>query len=57
MAAARTSAPDVAGNGSRLDGDERRRQILAAARKLFSEGGYSATSTAGIAAEAGVAGA
>ena len=55
MPAARTSAPDVAGNGSRLDGDERRRQILAAARKLFSERGYSAVSTTAIAAEAGVA--
>ena len=40
---------------SRADGDERRRQILAAARRLFSERGYSAVSTTEIAAEAGVA--
>ncbi len=40
---------------SRLDRDERRRQILAAARELFSEHGYSATSTTDIAAAAGVA--
>lgn len=42
-------------NGSRLDRDERRRQILATARRLFSERGYSAVSTTEIAAEAGVA--
>lgn len=44
-------APD----GPRLDRDERRRQILAAASTLFSERGYSAVSTTEIAAEAGVA--
>jgi AcrR family transcriptional regulator len=41
--------------GARLEPDQRRRQILAAARRLFSERGYSAVSTAEIAAEAGVA--
>ena len=35
--------------------DDRRRQILSAARRLFSERGYSAASTTEIAAEAGVA--
>ena len=35
--------------------DERRLQILSAARRLFSERGYSAVSTTEIAAEAGVA--
>jgi AcrR family transcriptional regulator len=39
----------------RLDGDARRREILAAARKLFSERGYSAVSTTELANEAGVA--
>jgi len=42
-------------NGPRLDRDGRRRQILGAARNLFSERGYSAVSTTEIAAEAGVA--
>jgi AcrR family transcriptional regulator len=41
--------------GARLEPDQRRRQILAAARRLFSERGYSAVSTAEIAGEAGVA--
>jgi AcrR family transcriptional regulator len=41
--------------GARLDRDERRRQILEAARSLFSQRGYSAVSTTEIAAEAGVA--
>jgi AcrR family transcriptional regulator len=40
---------------SRVDSDVRRREILAAARKLFSERGYSAVSTTELAAEAGVA--
>ena len=44
-------APQV----QRLDGDARRREILAAARKLFSERGYSAVSTTELANEAGVA--
>jgi AcrR family transcriptional regulator len=39
----------------RLDHDERRRQILTCARKLFSERNYSSVSTAEIAREAGVA--
>jgi AcrR family transcriptional regulator len=39
---------------SRLDVAERREQILAAARRLFSERHYGAVSTADIAAEAGV---
>jgi AcrR family transcriptional regulator len=39
----------------RLDHDERRRQILACARRLFSERSYDAVSTTDIAAEAGVA--
>jgi AcrR family transcriptional regulator len=39
----------------RLDHDERRRQILACARRLFSERNYAAVSTAEIAGEAGVA--
>ena len=40
---------------ARSNGDERRRRILAAARALFSERGYSDVSTTEIAAEAGVA--
>jgi AcrR family transcriptional regulator len=40
---------------TRLEHDERRRQILACARRLFSERHYSAVSTAEIAEEAGVA--
>jgi AcrR family transcriptional regulator len=39
----------------RLDHDERRRQILACARLLFSERSYDAVSTTDIAREAGVA--
>jgi AcrR family transcriptional regulator len=38
----------------RLDHDERRRQILACARELFSERNYAAVSTSDIAREAGV---
>jgi AcrR family transcriptional regulator len=41
--------------GTRLEPDQRRREILAAARRLFSERGFSAVSTSEIAAEAGVA--
>ncbi|HUO69612.1 MAG TPA: TetR/AcrR family transcriptional regulator [Solirubrobacteraceae bacterium] len=39
----------------RLEHDERRRQILACARQLFSERNYAAVSTSEIAREAGVA--
>lgn len=39
----------------RLDHDERRRQILACARRLFSERNYASVSTSEIAREAGVA--
>jgi AcrR family transcriptional regulator len=39
----------------RLDHDERRRQILTCARRLFSERNYASVSTAEIASEAGVA--
>src|SRR5581483_591609 len=39
----------------RLDHDERRQQILACARRLFSERNYAAVSTTEIAQEAGVA--
>jgi AcrR family transcriptional regulator len=39
---------------SRLEHDERRRQILDAARRLFGERHYGAVSTADVAAEAGV---
>jgi len=39
----------------RLEHDERRQQILACARKLFSERNYAAVSTSDIAREAGVA--
>src|SRR5688500_7181335 len=49
--AAGTQAPP---RWSRLDVAERRGQILAAARRLFSERHYGAVSTADIAAEAGV---
>ena len=40
---------------NRLDHDERREQILACARNLFSDRAYSAVSTTEIASEAGVA--
>ena len=48
-----TSAP--APRWQRLDYDERRAQILACARRLFSERNYDAVSTTDIAREAGVA--
>ncbi len=49
------AAPATAPHPARLDGDVRRLEILAAARKLFSERGFSAVSTTELAAEAGVA--
>ena len=50
--AAITSA---APRGARLEPDERRRQILSAARRLFNQRDYSAVSADEIATEAGVA--
>ncbi len=50
--AAATSTPK---RGARLEPDERRKQILAAARKLFNDRDYSAVSADEIAAQAGVA--
>ena len=50
MPAAPTAAPPA-----RLDGDARRREILAAAQKLFSARGFSSVSTTELATEAGVA--
>jgi AcrR family transcriptional regulator len=49
------ATPSARPRWTRLDHDERRRQILACARRLFSERHYSAVSTAEIASEAGVA--
>jgi AcrR family transcriptional regulator len=49
------TAPASTPRWQRLDHDERRRQILACARRLFSERSYDAVSTTDIAAEAGVA--
>jgi AcrR family transcriptional regulator len=49
------TAPASAPRWQRLDHDERRRQILACARRLFSERSYDAVSTTDIANEAGVA--
>ena len=51
--ATRSASPEPV--TARPDGDERRRRILAAARALFSERGYSDVSTTEIAAAAGVA--
>lgn len=53
--AASTSQRTQPSAGARLDGDERRRQILAAARSLFNERHYGAVSVGEIAVEAGVA--
>ena len=49
------SAPRSAPRWQRLDHDERRRQILSCARRLFSERPYASVSTTEIAREAGVA--
>jgi AcrR family transcriptional regulator len=49
------ATPATAPQPVRLDGDVRRLEILAAARKLFSERGFSSVSTTELAAEAGVA--
>jgi AcrR family transcriptional regulator len=54
-AAAKTATSPDRPRRTRLETDERRRQILACARRLFSERHYGAVSTAEIAAEAGVA--
>src|SRR5437660_972590 len=48
-------APPPAPKWQRLEHDERRRQILTHARRLFSEHPYAAVSTSDIAREAGVA--
>jgi AcrR family transcriptional regulator len=48
-------AANPAPRWQRLEHDERRRQILAVARRLFSERSYAAVSTSDIAREAGVA--
>jgi len=48
-------ATSAAPRWQRLEHDERRQQILACARKLFSERNYAAVSTSDIAREAGVA--
>lgn len=52
-----SSSPNGAASarGARLNGDERRRQILASARRLFSERHYGSVSLEEIAVEAGVA--
>ena len=47
--------PSPAPRWHRLEHDERRRQILACARRLFSERNYDSVSTSEIALEAGVA--
>lgn len=48
-------ASSAAPRWQRLEYDERRRQILACARRLFSERNYASVSTSEIAREAGVA--
>jgi AcrR family transcriptional regulator len=49
------AATTTSKRGTRLEPDERRKQILAAARRLFNDRDYSAVSADEIAAEAGVA--
>ena len=51
----RPSAARNGGNGVRLAPDERRQQILVAARRIFNERHYGAVSVSDIAAEAGIA--
>jgi AcrR family transcriptional regulator len=48
-------ATSTAPRWQRLEHDERRRQILACARRLFSERNYASVSTSDIAREAGIA--
>jgi AcrR family transcriptional regulator len=50
-----SAQPSPSPRWQRLEHDERRRQILACARRLFSERNYDAVSTTDIAREAGVA--
>ncbi len=51
----RSAAAENARRGTRLEPDQRRRELIAAARRLFNERHYGAVSTEEIAAEAGVA--
>jgi AcrR family transcriptional regulator len=55
MAAQRPGSPTRPPRWQRLDQDERRRQILECARRLFSERPYASVSTTELAREAGVA--
>jgi AcrR family transcriptional regulator len=55
MAAQRPGSPTRPPRWQRLDHDERRRQILECARRLFSERPYASVSTTELAREAGVA--
>jgi AcrR family transcriptional regulator len=55
MASPRPGSPPRAPRWQRLDHDERRRQILQCARRLFSERPYASVSTTELAREAGVA--
>ncbi len=55
MAAQRSGSPNRPPRWQRLDHDERRRQILECARRLFSERPYASVSTTELAREAGVA--
>src|SRR5258707_13963464 len=55
MAAQRSGSPTRPPRWQRLDHDERRRQILECARRLFSERPYASVSTTELAREAGVA--
>jgi AcrR family transcriptional regulator len=55
MAAPRPGSPPRPPRWQRLDHDERRRQILQCARRLFSERPYASVSTTELAREAGVA--